>query len=68
MTTTNTIDGRPRRAAAQMLPLLLGCGEPLRGGAAPAGTARPAGGRGRPALSIQLPARLLEQRLTRHRR
>jgi hypothetical protein len=67
MTTINTPDGRPT-GAPPVPPLLLGCGEPLRSRSAGDNGPSPTSGRGRPALSIQLPARLLEQRLTRQRR
>jgi len=68
MSTTYTTDGRPPGALSPDLPLLLGCGEPLRSRSAAAALARQSSGCGRPALSIQLPARLLEQRLSRQRR
>jgi hypothetical protein len=67
MTTINTPDGRPT-GAPPVPPLLLGCGEPLRSRSAAGDGSSRSSGRGRPALSIQLPARLFEQRLTRQRR
>jgi hypothetical protein len=68
MTTHNATDGRPPGTPSPALPLLLGCGEPLRGRSTLAKAARPSSARGQPALSIELHARLIERRLTQQRR